>query len=95
MVVGIEDGSEDEEGSATARRFSRSSRNEDEEAAAMREVAATVGIDDRERIEEDALLAAWATHGSHRSWKTLEWLMQVGGLAVNQVVCRLDCSAVP
>ncbi|GLI60083.1 hypothetical protein VaNZ11_002115, partial [Volvox africanus] len=33
-------------------------------------------VDDGVQAEEDASFALWATHGSHRSWKTLEWLMQ-------------------
>ncbi|GIL56411.1 hypothetical protein Vafri_11775 [Volvox africanus] len=33
-------------------------------------------VDDGERAEEDASFALWATHESHSSWKTLEWLMQ-------------------
>ncbi len=34
-----------------------------------------------QREGEDAALAAWARHPSHAAWKTLEWLVQVGGVS--------------
>ncbi|GIL83910.1 hypothetical protein Vretimale_10913 [Volvox reticuliferus] len=78
-----EDGGGSVEG-LTERAHSQRSRMEDEALRNSLEV-----VDDMERAEEDAALALWATHGSHSSWKTLEWLMQHVVPELIRLVCCL------